>query len=181
MKFRWVGGPAQCLPYNKPPQMLACMIIITICPFVLECFGLFISSSSSGCTLRSRSHAVSQTAWPETQAPHCYSVSSPLPALPPLCPPDLSECQELWRKPVWLQPKFSLGSSNTFRAIWHDFMEVSLRGISNVKHNLVLETWKKKPSDFFSSTFPLYSLSSLSPPFSGVITPQWGPEVMQQR
>lgn len=41
MKFRWVGGPAQCLPYNKPPQMLACMIIITICPFVLECFWPF--------------------------------------------------------------------------------------------------------------------------------------------
>lgn len=76
----------------------------------------------------------------------------------PLLPQTLSEClhswRKPWRKPVWLQSEVSLGSSNPFRVIWHDFMEVSLGENSNVKHNLVLETWKKKPSDFFSSTFP---------------------------
>lgn len=37
-------------------------------------------------------------------------------------------------------------------------MEASLGENSNVKHNLALETRKKKPSDFFASTFPLREL-----------------------
>lgn len=55
-------------------------------------------------------------------------------------------------------------------------MEASLGENSNVKHNLALETRKKKPSDFFSSTFPLLALAGLPPSLSGVITLPGGGE-----
>ena len=151
-------------------------------PFALECFGLFIFSQLLGMPASQdvwcfyvRSHGGGS--WTRTAG------STPLLRQPPItCPPRLllhilSECLEQWRRPVWLQSKVSPGSSNPFKVIWHDFMEVSLGENSNVKHNLVLESWKKKISDFFSSAFPLHILSGLPPSLSGVITSQWGPEV----
>ena len=125
-------------------------------------------------------HGGGSLTWTAATPPSLSQPSLTCPSPPPLLLHILPECLEQWRKPVWLQSKVSPGSSNPFRVIWHDFMEVSLGENSNVKHNLILETWKKKPSDFFSSTFPHTTLSGFPRSLSGVITPQWGPEVKQQ-
>lgn len=144
---------------------------ITICLFVF--LGLFTSFQLTGVSafwgaISMPSYTVDL--WPEETAPQpalCH-----LPSLPLLS--QIFSCLEQWREPVWWQAKVSPGSFNPFRVIWHDFMEVSLGENSNVKHNLVLETWKKKPSDFFSSTFPLHTLPSFPLPLSGVIIPSLG-------
>lgn len=56
--------------------------------------------------------------------------------------------------------KVSPGSAKAFRVIWQDSKKVSLGRNSNIKHNLVLDTGKKKSSGFFSLTFSLFSLPS---------------------